>query len=129
MPINTQQDEHFTIPKFSQIYDNKTILIFEIRVLVREVSQKSKFAFPCCMGSVMLFDSRAAWECDFALLQHLLSEKALFSFFQHVPNEKFKNHEILILESSCGRVGAKDAKSKSQPESHLPLADTIGAFI
>ena len=52
----------------------------------------------------------------------------VFHVFPHVPSEKLKNHENHIMESCCGRVGAKDAKSKSPPESHLPPVDTIGTL-
>ena len=72
------------------------------------------------------FDCHAAWERDFSLLRHLPSENVIFSFFQHVPSEKLKNIENRIMESCCGRVGAKDAKCKSPQKSILAPKDMIG---
>ena len=50
-------------------------------ILAAEVSQKSLFAFPCCMGSIIFFDSHAAWECEKHFLRHLPSENAIFFIF------------------------------------------------
>ena len=112
-------------PKSTKIHNIKKSMIFGNRVLVLEVSQKQFWrlhatweAFfvwsPCGVG--MRFDTFATppqRECYF------------FKLLTHVPGEKLKNHENLILESCCGRVGAKDAKSKSPPKSVLPMVSTI----
>ena len=84
--------------------------------------------------------SNAAWEafffliamqrgnaiCDFCNTSP--ARMRFFSLLPHVPSEKLENHENRILESCCGRVGAKDAKSKSLPKSILPMASTIRTF-
>ena len=50
------------------------------------------------MGSVFFFDSHAAWERQKRFLRHLPSENAIFSFFQHLPSGKLKNHEKALVE-------------------------------
>ena len=53
----------------------------ETDVLAREVSQKSIFALPCCMGSIFFCHPHPLWEHDFCILRHLPSEKAIFLYF------------------------------------------------
>ena len=90
--------------------------------------RKNRFWHSHAAWQAFFFDRHAAWECDLSLLQHLPSENAIFSLLPHVPSEKLENHENRILESCCGRVGAKDAKSKSPPKSILPSASTNGTL-
>ena len=112
-------------PKSTKIHNNKKIMIFVNRVLVLEVSQKPFLAFPCCMGSILFLIAmqRGNAICDFCNTSP--ARMRFFSLLPHVPSEKLENHENRILESCCGRVGAKDAKSKSPPKSILPMVSTI----
>ena len=74
------------------------------------------FRFPCSVGTRFL---------TFATC--LQRERCFFfSFSARVPSEKVKNTENRIMESCCGRVGAKDAKCKSPHKSILP---TIGTHL
>ena len=88
-------------------------------VFAREVSQKSISALPCCMGSICFFVSHAAWECDFCFLQHLSSEKAIFSCFQHLPSENHQNEKNRTSKPCCGGVSAEGATSKIGSKSAL----------
>ena len=115
-------------PKSTKIQNNKKNHdLWKSRSRARGVA-KTVFGVPMLHGKHFFFDRHAAWECDLCLLRHLHSENAIFSFLPHVPSEKLENHEHRILESCCGRVGAKDAKSKSPPKSILPLASTNGTL-
>ena len=116
----------FHPPKFTKNHNNQKIQLWQTSIFAREVSQKSFLTFPCCMALVIFFDCHAAWERDFSLLRHLPRENVIFSFFPHVPSEKLKNTENRIMESCCGRVGAKDAKCKSPQKSIPAPKDTIG---
>ena len=40
-------------PQITNFYNNKTFIFFQNSILAREVSQKSLFALPCCMGSIV----------------------------------------------------------------------------
>ena len=50
-------------------------------IFAAEVSQKSKMALSCCMGSTKKNASRLAWEGHFWLLQLLCSENASFAIW------------------------------------------------
>ena len=115
-------------PKSTKIHNNKKLMIFGNRVLVLEVSQKQFLAFPCCMWSIffLIAMQRGNAICDFCNTSP--ARMRFFSLLPHVPSEKLENHENRILESCCGRVGAKDAKSQSPPKSILPLASANGTL-
>ena len=81
-------------------------------VFAREVLQKSISALPCCMGSIFCVASHAAWGCENWFLQHLSSEKAIFSFVQHLPSENHQNEENRTSKPCCGDVSAEVATSK-----------------
>ena len=102
----------FHHPKVTKIHNNKIFMFDATDVFAREVSQKSIVALPCCMGSSSFFSSHAAWECDFCFLQHLSSEKTIFSFFQHIPSENHQNEKNRTSKPCCGGVSAEGATSK-----------------
>ena len=100
-----------------------------------------EIAFSCLRCRKNRFwHSHAAWQafffliamqrgnaiCDFCNTSP--ARMRFFSLLPHVPSEKLEYHENRILESCCGRVGAKDAKSKSPPKSILPSASTNGTL-
>ena len=103
-------------------------MILGNRVLVLEVSQKPFLKFLCCMGCIffLIAMQRGNAICDFCDTSP--ARMRFVSLLPHVPSEKLENHENRILESCCGRVGAKDAKSKSPPNRHLATADANGTL-
>ena len=90
---------------------------------------KTVFGSPMLHGKHFLFliaMQRGNAICDFCNTSP--ARMRFFPLLPHVPSEKLENHENRILESCCGRVGAKDAKSKSPPKSILPSTSTNGTL-
>ena len=97
-------------------------MILGIGVLVREVSQKSFLALPCCMGVVFFFDSHPAWECDFHTLRHLPSENAIFFIFSTTPQRESQKWQKNAFEPLIRRHAVNDADKKSSQKVRLPPA-------
>ena len=116
----------FHPPKFTKNHNNKKIQLWQTSILAREVSQKSFLTFPCCMGLVFFLIAMQRGNAISHFCDTSHARTSFFSFFPHVPSEKLKNTENRIMESCCGRVGAKDAKCKSPQKSIPAPKDTIG---
>ena len=126
MCVKPSPGSKFACPKSTKIYNNKNYIIYQPCVPAREVSQKSFLTFPCCMGLVFFLIAMQRGNAISHFCDTSHARTSFFSFFPHVPSEKLKNTENRIMESCCGRVGAKDAKCKSSQKSIPAPKDTIG---
>ena len=116
---------------FSQPQNHKKSQQLNFHVLWNRRSRsrgvaKINFGTPMLHGKHSFCDPHPAWEHDFCILRHLPSEKAFFSFFQHIPSENQKNQQNRTSKLWFGRVGAEVAKSKSAATCHIAPSSTIG---
>jgi len=81
-------------------------------VFAREVSQKSIFALPCCMGSIFFCFSCSMGVRFLLFATPLEREGDFFSFVQHLPSENHQNEENRTSKPCCGDVSAEGATSK-----------------
>ena len=82
-------------------------------VFAREVSQKSIFALPCCMGNIFCFLLLMQHgSAIFAFCNTSRARRRFFSFFQHLPSENHQNEKNRTSEPCCGDVSAEGATSK-----------------
>jgi len=61
-----------------------------IGILALGVLQILNMWSPCSVGSIILFDPRAAWECKFRFFQHLCGEHARKTWFLTNPKGYYK---------------------------------------
>ena len=81
-------------------------------VFAREVSQKSIFALPCCMGSIFFLLLMQHGSAIFAFCNTSRARRRFFSFFQHLPSENHQNEKNRTSKPCCGDVSAEGATSK-----------------
>ena len=93
-------------------------MIFQNRVLVREVSQTIQVAFPCSMGVVFYFDCHAAWERNVCCLRHLPGENAIFSFFSTPPPREAQKSR----KCTCLTFLSAPTREQRQPQNRQKTA-------